>query len=55
MGTLTDGDLRRSIIKGKFLKISEIMNKKPKYIFEKELQNLESIKIKYKNFVFYQC
>jgi hypothetical protein len=52
VGTLTDGDLRRSIIKREFLKISEIMNKKPKYIFEKELQNLESIKIKYKKFRF---
>jgi dTDP-glucose pyrophosphorylase len=52
VGTLTDGDLRRSILKRKSLRILEIMNKKPKYIFEKELQNLESLKLKNKKYKF---
>ena len=42
IGTITDGDLRRYIIKKKKnRKISEMMNKKPKYIFEQKKYNYQ--------------
>ena len=44
LGTVTDGDIRRWIIKTGDLnvKVSEIMNKAPKSIYRKELENAQS-------------
>ena len=50
IGTITDGDLRRYIIKKKKnRKISEMMNKKPKYIFEQKKYNYQKLKNKFLN------
>lgn len=48
VGTVTDGDLRRYIIKKKDnRKISEMMNKKPKFTFEQKKYNYEKLKKKF--------
>lgn len=50
VGTITDGDLRRYIIKKKeSRKIVEMMNKKPKYIYEQKKYNYQKLKYKFSN------
>ena len=51
-GTLTDGDIRRGLIRGLQLndKIDLIVNKKPAFILEKQLENRSIITKMYKNF-----
>ncbi len=46
LGTLTDGDIRRFILRGESLDktINEAYNKNPLFIFEKDLKNMDEIK-----------
>jgi dTDP-glucose pyrophosphorylase len=50
MGTVTDGDIRRSILNSITLDkpITRIMNKNPKFIYEGETEKARSLMVKYK-------
>jgi dTDP-glucose pyrophosphorylase len=48
VGTVTDGDLRRYIIKKKTnRKLFEMMNRKPKFVFEQKIYNYTKLKNKF--------
>ena len=56
-GSLTDGDIRRYIIKSGDLAdpVSSVMNRKPKFVFESDIENAAQImkvkKVDYLNFM----
>jgi dTDP-glucose pyrophosphorylase len=55
IGTVTDGDIRRALIKGYNLEsnILKIMNKKPKFVYEKNLKNKNFINTLKQKFPFF--